>query len=138
VAKFKTSKTTKKTVKAKPKKLPSNSRKIPERLNSDEVIFLVGTVAVMLAIFVVSLDLYTTFEKQKSLASEKAKIVSEVHFWESQLRDKPNYRDGYFSLALLNYRLKDMEKSRENLNKALDLDPNFKEGRELEKILDSF
>lgn len=138
MAKFKSTKSKKYIAKSRVKKLPSNSRSIPERLNSDEIVFLVGTIAVLLAMFVVSMDLYTTFNKQHGLVQEKNKVIREIAFWENEVKVRPDYRDAYFSLALLSFRLKDVDASRKYLNKALEIDPNFEKGRELEKILDSY
>ncbi len=118
-------------------KLPSNYRNIPEKLNTDRVIYLVGFFCVLIAISLITFDIYLNFEKQKDLTNEKFKVLREVSFWENEIRVRPNYRDGYMKLALLNFQLKDFNESRENLNKALVLDPNFEKGKELERLLDS-
>lgn len=126
--------------KAKPKevkKFPSNYRSIPERLNRDETVFFVGTLAILLAILIISLDLYSNFTTQKKLNEERISVIKQMNFWESEIKARPNYRDAYFSLALLSFRLRDMESARRNLNEALRLDPNFEKGRELETILNS-
>jgi tetratricopeptide (TPR) repeat protein len=119
------------------RKFPRNYRRIPERLNSDEVVFFVGTIAILLATLILSLDLYSNIVEQKKLSGERTRVMSEVAFWQNEIKKYPDYRDGYFSLALLHYRLRDVEEARKNLNKALELDPNFEKGRELEKVLSS-
>ena len=126
--------------KAEPKKskqFPSNSRFIPEKIFSDHFVFFVGVFCILLAILVVSLDLYNNYKKQKQLADENIKILNQLVFWQNEIEKRPNYRDAYFSLALLNYQLKDFNNASKNLQKALSLDPNFEKGRELGKILNS-
>ena len=127
--------------KAKPKedkKFPRNYRSIPEKLNRDEGIFFIGFLSILIAILLISLDMYSNFEKQKSLSRDRVKIFEEVSFWQSEVKLHPNFRDAYLNLALLNFQLKNLEESKENLDKSLELDPNFEEGRELEKLLNNF
>ena len=119
------------------KKFPSNYRNIPEKLNRDEVVFFVGFVSILVAILIVTADLYSNFAKQKSLSDEKIRVLNEVAFWQSEVKVRPDYRDAYLNLALLNFQLKNFEESRKNLDRSLKLDPNFKEGRELERLLDA-
>lgn len=123
--------------KQREEKLPSNYRNIPEKLNTDRTVFFVGFFCVLIAISLISLDIYSNFEKQKDLTNEKFKVIREVSFWENEVRVRPYYRDGYMKLALLNFQLKNFNQSRENLDKALVLDPNFEKGKELERLLDS-
>ncbi len=123
--------------KQKEEKLPSNYRSIPEKLNADRVVFFVGFLSVLIAISLISIDIYSNFEKQKALTNEKFRVVREISFWENEVRIRPGYRDGYMQLALLNFQLKNFTEARENLDKALHLDPNFKKGRELERLIDS-
>lgn len=128
----------KKSVKQKNEELPSNSRTIPEKLNTDGYIFLVGFTVVLVAISLISLDIYANFNKQKELTNEKFRILKEVSFWENEVITKPGYRDAYMKLAVLNFQMKNFTEARVNLEKALELDPNFEKGRELEKLLDNF
>ncbi len=76
----------KKTAKQKNKKkenkqLPSNYRTIPEKLNSDKLIFLVGFASVFGAVILISLNVYLAFERQKSLINERFELVKELSFW---------------------------------------------------------
>lgn len=123
--------------KQKEEKLPSNYRNIPEKLNADRVVFFVGFLSVLIAISLISVDIYSNFEKQKVLTNEKFKVVREISFWENEVRIRPGYRDGYMQLALLNFQLKNFTEAKENLDIVLALDPNFEKGRELERLIDS-
>ncbi|MBI2621237.1 MAG: hypothetical protein HYW63_01135 [Candidatus Levybacteria bacterium] len=120
------------------KQFPSIYRIIPEKLNRDETVFFVGFVVILAAILIISLDLYSNFIKQKILIDEKTKVLNEIAFWESEVRTHPKFRDAYFNLALLSFQLKNIDESRNNLDKSLEFDPNFEEGRELEKLLSNF
>lgn len=119
------------------KELPKNSRFITEGIDRDEAIYFTGIFCILAAILVVSVDLYRNFNEQKRLTNEKINVLSELAFWEYQKEERPNYRDAYFNTALLAYRLKDFKKSGENLDKALSIDPNFKEGIEFKKFLEN-
>ncbi len=123
--------------KRKEEKLPSNYRNIPEKLNADRMVFFVGFLSVLIAISLISVDIYSNFEKQKALTNEKFKVVREISFWENEVRIRPGYRDGYMQLALLNFQLKNFTEAKENLGIVLALDPNFEKGRELERLIDS-
>lgn len=89
----------------------------------------------MLAIVTVSLDSYINYQENKRLIQERVRIGKEIKFWQSSVDRFPNYRDAYFELAVLNYKLKKLDTSRKYLDKALKLDPNFKEAHELESRL---
>ena len=91
---------------------------------------------IFLGIVIVSFDMYRNIQKKTQLEKEKEQILNQIKNWQSLSQEYKGYRDAYFQLALLEYQLKNFTKSSEYLQKALSLDPNYKEGRELEKILD--
>jgi tetratricopeptide (TPR) repeat protein len=121
--------------KEEPKQLPKNSRFITENLISDHLIFFIGITCIILAIIVVSLNLYSGYQSQKDLENQKRQISANLIFWQNEIKERPNYRDGYFSLALLYYQLKDYKNSSDSLEKAMEIDPNFEKGKELRQIL---
>ncbi len=121
----------------KGKQLPSISRSIPDKLKTDHLVFLGGILCILTAILIVSVDLYSNYKLQRQLTNEKIKVLNEMVFWQNEVKSRPDYRDGYFSLALLNYQLKDFDKASENLNKVMILDPNFEKGRELKNLLEN-
>lgn len=116
---------------------PSNYRAIPEKVKGDGFVFFIGLLFIISAIFVVSFDLYSNYKKKQSIAVQKAKILNDLSFWEKEVNKRPDYRDGYFTLALLNYQLRRFNEANKNLKISLDLDPNFKEGKELKSLLES-
>lgn len=126
----------KKEVKAKKKELPRNSRIITDKLISDHSVFLVGALCIVLAIIFVSYDFFNNFKKQENVIAERENVVKDLNFWNKEVLEKPNYRDGYFKLSLLYYQLGDYRNSIETLDKVMSIDPNFEKGKELKKIIE--
>ena len=87
------------------------------------------------AIVIVGADSYRNYKENKKLTEKRRNIENQIRFWELVNRKYTGYRDSYFQLALLEYQLKDFYKSREYLEEALKLDPNFKDGIKLQEIL---
>lgn len=125
----------KKQKKEQKKKLPSNSRNITEKIINDHSIFFFGVVCITLAIIFISYDFYNNFKKQEVVYLERGKIIDDLNYWNREVIEKPNYRDGYFSLAIIYYQLGDFNSSLENLDKAMNIDPNFEKGKELKEII---
>lgn len=73
---------------------------------------------------------------QQKHYSDPKDIKKLIAGWEEIVGKYPNYRDGYLQLAWLYYKIYEDKKAKENLSKALELDPNFKPASELEKIID--
>jgi len=72
---------------------------------------------------------------QKKRYADPKDIQRLIDAWEKIVQEKPNYRDGYLQLAILNYKIYENEKAEEYLNKALAIDPNFEPAKELKKII---
>jgi len=72
---------------------------------------------------------------QKKHYSDPEDIKELIKAWEKITKDKPQYRDAYLQLAILNYKIKEKQKSKNNLNKALEIDPNFELTKKLKKII---
>lgn len=126
----------KETSKDESKKLPKNYRNITDNVHSDHAVFFTGFFCITLALIVVGFDFYSNYSTKKQLEAEKIKVSRELNYWQSEVREKPNFRDGYFSLALIYYQLKDFKSSSEYLEKAMVLDPNFEKGNELRKLIE--
>lgn len=80
-------------------------------------------------------DISRQLQEKERVEKEYATVTSEVEKLEKVVQQYPNYRDGFFKLALLEYRLENKEKAKLYVEKALKIDPNFEKGRELEEIL---
>ncbi len=72
--------------------------------------------------------------QQKHLADPND-IKKLIAVWEKIIKERPDYRDGYFQLAILNYQIHENEKAKEYLNQTLILDPNFTPAKELKEII---
>lgn len=71
----------------------------------------------------------------KAFRDKPRQIQSEIQKWEKIAQDFPGYRDAYLKLAQLHYTIYQNKESRENLDKALEIDPNFEPAGEMKKIL---
>lgn len=80
-------------------------------------------------------ELKDALEEIEMSEQEKEVTRQKIEEWEKFLQDFPNYRDGYLELAVLYYQIYQNNEAWENLNKALQLDPNFEPARKLEKLL---
>jgi len=88
-----------------------------------------------IAIFILAYDLKKNIEAKEKIDLERADISKEISFWQSFLKKNNDYRDGYLRLSILEYKIGDYGKARFYLGKALEIDPNFEKGKELEKAL---
>ncbi len=75
-----------------------------------------------------------SLRQQKNL-SDPEDIKKLIVFWENIVAEKPDYRDAYLQLAVLNYKIWQNEKAEEYLKKALIIDPNFEPTLKLKKII---
>lgn len=96
-------------------------------------IYIIGVIFFILGASIFAL--YDSYQKKQAIDKKRKEINNEISYWKSIVDKYKDYRDGYFQLAILEYRLKDFNKSKFYLDKALALDPNFEKGRVLEKAL---
>ena len=143
--KKKTLKNSKIKEKSKTKHFLKKKEKLSEPLRFPNIIrifteryFLTFLVSFILVIIlaIIGLDLYKDVLEQKKIETERKEIISKIQYWQGIVDKYRDYRDAYFQLALLEYRLRDFDRAKFYLKKTLELDPNFEKGRELEKILD--
>jgi len=78
-------------------------------------------------------ELEEVVEKAKK---EPEKIRQEISFWEEIIKEKPDYRDAYFQLAVLNYKIGNHQQAKKWLKEVFNLDPNFEPVKKLEKLVD--
>ncbi|GEM_PF-1802716 len=110
-----------------------------ERIQQDTIglvsFLLLISLLLVLGIGIVGVDVYRTAKQKYYLESERMKLSKQVSYWKQVISKYQNYRDGYLQLALLEYQLGNSEQAKMYVNKALELDPNFEQGKELERIL---
>lgn len=117
---------------------PSNIRSITEisLTSSQSQNIKIGLVS-MFSLFLIALiflqgvTLWYNVKQQEVYMQERAHLEREVSYWQ-QVADKyKGYRDVYYRIATLQFKLGNVSASQEYVKKALDLDPNFPEGRVL-------
>lgn len=122
---------------------PNISRVIPELslgtvkkvVSSSSLYFHLTSIVVLMAIVYQGSMLLKTWKTYSSLQQEEAKLYQEVNYWQDITTKFANYRDGYFSLAVLYYRLGNDTKAKENIEKVLNIDPRFEQGIAFSRIL---
>jgi len=72
---------------------------------------------------------------QKKHNADPKDIQKLISYWEKIIEQKPNYRDAYLQLAILNYKIYENKKALEFLKEALEIDPNFPAAKDLEKLI---
>ncbi len=108
--------------------------KIPKKeLNNLMLGFVFGVILVSLVFF--SLDLLSNLREKSSIDAKQQNLKSQVGYWQQVVGKQKGYRDGYFMLSVLEYQLKNLDKSENYLKMVLSIDPNFGPALEFEKIL---
>lgn len=82
--------------------------------------------------------LFRLLQERSDTQKEKVSLNSQVGFWQNVVVQRPDYRDAYLELSILEFRLKDINSSKFYLEKALTLDPNFKKGIDFQKNLNNY
>jgi tetratricopeptide (TPR) repeat protein len=88
---------------------------------------------IVVGIVLQGISLYHNVQEERRIDAERGETEKELVFWKESLKQYPNSRDIYFRIATLEYSLGNTYGAEENLKKALQIDPNFKKGREMEK-----
>lgn len=121
-------------------KFPSIYRRITDKFllisNRARHLIIILFLSILLVLTInFGFDLLNNVQNKIQLDTQRQKILAQINYWKEITNKYKGYRDGYFQLAVLEYRLNNVEDVNMYLQKALALDPNFREGRELEQIL---
>lgn len=76
-------------------------------------------------------------EKPGGTPADNPALKKQIIRWEEIIAARPDYRDGYYALATLEYQMGNTEKSKKYLGVVKRLDPNYPEITELEALLSS-
>lgn len=79
--------------------------------------------------------LQTAFLRVENLINQPEQTTAATEEWEKVSRDYPDFRDAYLRLSQLYFQLHQNEKAKKNLEKALEIDPNFDPAKEMKKII---
>lgn len=107
--------------------LPSNPRIITEETKLTWGFFLsIFTIFILLvSLYLLSVNVYEKLQSKKNLETAKTKVSQDISFWEEVIKERPDYRDAYFELAVLEYKKGDFEKAKKYLDKVFELDPVY-------------
>ena len=114
----------------------TESSLVKRGLYAAKVLFVSVISALLLFQIVIrGIALFQNLEKQQKIMKERAAITEEINYWKDMAKKYKNYRDVYFRIATLEYKLGDIDESKKYMKKSLELDPNFEEAHVLgEKI----
>ncbi len=107
-----------------------------KKLKLEALVFLY--VVTIFSILILCFNLLTNLQKQKEINFQREKIQSEIKLWQDVADKFKNYKEAYYQLAVLEYKLGEIEKSKFYIEKSLYLDPSFDKARELKKILNTY
>jgi len=117
---------------------PKNIRSIteytfPEAYSRNIKVILVSVVSIYLLalIFLQGITFWYGLKQQQFLVQQREQLQNEVSYWEGIAEKYQGYRDVYYRIAALQYKLGNVSESQKYVKKALELDPNFPEGRVL-------
>lgn len=117
---------------------PRNLRLITEYTFSDSQgyfikIILTSVVSLFLLalIFLQGVVIWDNLYQKQALSDQRTQLENEVKYWENAANKYQGYRDLYYRIGALQYKLGNTAESQKYIKKALELDPNFPEGRVL-------
>lgn len=84
-----------------------------------------------------SLKVYQNYQQIKQISIQRQQIQSKINFWQSIADKYSGFKDAYFQMAILDYSLGNFKKARLENQKALILDPNFEDAKNLKVALDN-
>jgi tetratricopeptide (TPR) repeat protein len=103
----------------------SQSYAIKIILTSVVSVFLLGL------IFLQGVAIWYNIHQKEVLAQQRLQMENEVKYWENIANKYQGYRDVYYRIGALQYKLGNISESQKYVKKALELDPNFPQGHVL-------
>ncbi|MDP2649920.1 MAG: hypothetical protein Q8P10_03665 [bacterium] len=99
--------------------------------------FIISFVSFILICFIAfeAFVIWKDIEVLKEIKKEKQIVKEEIKHWEDVVINHPDYRDGYFKLATLEYKIRNKGRSKWYLEKTIELDPNFEGAKKLAELL---
>lgn len=104
---------------------------LPSRIGSAWFLTAFATGFLFMAIFIVFSDVHRNQKILTEARSERTILEAQLAKWNRLMEDYKDYRDGYYQLALMELQLGHTEKSSEYIAKAIDIDPDFQEVKDL-------
>ena len=123
----------------KPLKL-SFSLSLQPKLKKFLVISVTIAVFVIMAVLVIGIGFFTVkvyqnYQQIVQINAQRQQIQGKINFWQSIADKYDGYKDAYFQMAILDYSLGNFKKAKMENQKALTLDPNFDDAKNLKVAL---
>jgi len=120
---------------------PKISRPFTEhigKLTWDRKKYLVYAFTILFFLFILfmAFDVRQKIAIANDLEVERKQLLKDINKWEEIVDEHKDYRDGYLKLSILEYKLGNLQKAKNHLNKAFEIDPNSKTGLMLKEILE--
>jgi len=80
---------------------------------------------------------YQNYQQIAKISLQRQQIQSKINFWQSIADKYDGFKDAYFQMAILDYNLGNFKKAKLENVKALTLDPNFNDAKNLEEVLNN-
>ncbi len=122
----------------KTKQFPKIPRFITEKIYSprNAHIYKISVISFFSGIMLIGIVLqanilFQNIKIAKKVVKEREQVIGQVVYWKTVSEAHAGNRDIYYRIATLQYKLGNVEQSREYIRKALELDPNFDEAKVL-------
>ncbi len=90
---------------------------------------------ILMGMLLVEKTIAQKYDQLQADKTTRASIEQQIVEWKGILQKYPDYRDGYYHLAVLEYELGNKPAAQIYNQQALDIDPNYTPSRQLEKKL---
>lgn len=97
--------------------------------------FMISTF-LLISTLILGTKFYNLSNEYRKIRLERSALEQKINFWQSIANKYEGYKDAYFQIAILEYRLGNFKKAQEYNKKALLLDPNFEDSKKLEILLE--
>lgn len=105
----------------------------PESQSQNIKIALVSIVSIFLLvlIFLEGVVIWDNIKQRQAISQEQQQLQNEASYWQEVANKYQGYRDVDYKIAALEYKMGNINESQKYVKKALELGPNFPEGRVL-------
>ena len=101
------------------------------------IIMFVVMVLLAIGIGFFGVKVYQDYQQINKINAQRQQIQGKINFWQSIADKYDGYKDAYFQMAILDYNLGNFKKAGLENQKALTLDPNFEDAKNLKVVLDN-
>lgn len=111
----------------------ANNGKTKKTIAYSSIFLTLILIVILLGLLIfVSFNFSQNLEKYISLNNQRTQIQSKINFWNSITQKYDGYPDAYFNIAVLYFELSDFRNARRYFDKALLLNPDYKQAKKLD------